>query len=47
MLAHAALQVRQTVKVLNTLVRLLIAHAGIPAVEALDEPNDPATRRAR
>jgi hypothetical protein len=46
MLAHATLQVGQTVEVLNTLVWLLIAHAGIPAVEALDESNDPAARRA-
>ena len=41
-LAHAALQVRQALQVLDLGLAELVAHARVPAVEGLDEADDAA-----
>jgi hypothetical protein len=42
--AHAALQVRQSIEVLNASVRSFVAHSGVPSVEALDDADEAAAR---
>lgn len=41
-LAHAALEVREAVEVFDALVWWFLAHAAVPAVEALDEADEAA-----
>lgn len=42
MFAHTALQVRESVEVLDASVRSFVAHAGVPSVEALDDADEAA-----
>ena len=42
MLAHAFVQVREAPQVFDFFVVAFDAHAGVPAVEGLDEPDDAA-----
>jgi hypothetical protein len=43
--AHAALQMRETIQVLDTAVGSLVAHARIPTVKALDDADQAAARK--
>jgi hypothetical protein len=42
--AHAALQVCESVEVLDASVRSFIAHTGVPSVEALDDADEATAR---
>lgn len=46
MLAHAFMQMRQPSQILDFFMVALDAHAAVPAVEGLDQPDDAAVRFA-